>query len=509
MMPPLPPPPSLLTPERLAAFERCPRRAWLQVHRRDLVRPDESAVSRFAPGHIPEEILDRLHPEALRIPAQASRADALRETAQVIAADPPGPILGATFEHEGLCVRVDMLVRGGAKGWEVVQVQGAMGVKAHHTADLATQVWVLGGAGLAVSRASIRHVDRDFVLAQDGDYAALFLDADLTEVVRAQVRERAQVAAQAREIVSGDEPRCAMGPQCARPTACEFAAHCRVSLPPSPEWPVTILPNGAWKKWARLGYDDLLALDEAQMVKPREVRIVAATRSGEPFHDAPGARKAMAAWSYPRAWLDFETVAPVLPLWRGTRPYQTIPFQFSLHLEHEDGTITHHEYLCCDGSDPREGCAAALVDAIPAQATIIAYNAGFERAVLRALAAQVPAHGEALEIRAANTVDLLPVARNHWYHREQRGSWSIKAVLPTMAPELDYAGLEVKDGGMAQDSFLEAINPATPTARRYALAEALKAYCARDTWAMVVLARRLVAGSDGESSRESDSGIAK
>ena len=92
---------------------------------------------------------------------------------------------------------------------------------------------------------------------------------------------------------------------------------------------------------------------------------------------------------------------------------------------------------------------------------------------------------------AESTVDLLPVTREHWYHRDQRGSWSIKSVLPTIAADLDYAGLEVKDGGMAQDSFLEAIDPATTPERRWALEEALKAYCQRDTWAMVLVARRL------------------
>lgn len=91
----------------------------------------------------------------------------------------------------------------------------------------------------------------------------------------------------------------------------------------------------------------------------------------------------------------------------------------------------------------------------------------------------------------AATVDLLPVTRDHWYHRDQRGSWSIKAVLPTIAPELDYASLEVKDGGNAQESWLEASRPDCHPLRREALAESLKAYCARDTWAMVAVARRI------------------
>ena len=242
------------------------------------------------------------------------------------------------------------------------------------------------------------------------------------------------------------------------------------------------------------GGADLFALDESVM-KPREAMIVAATRSGIPFHDLDGARTAMAQWAFPRPWIDFEAASPAVPRWIGTTPYQQIPFQFSLHLEQADGTITHHEYLRCNGADPREGCAHALVGAIPEGATLIAYNAGFEQSVLRGLARDVPDCADALLAMAERTVDLQPVARNHWYHRDQRGSWSLKAVLPTVA-ELDYEDLDVKGGAMAQDSFLEAIDPATAPGRRRAIEMALRAYCKRDTWAMILLAQRLTAGPD-------------
>jgi hypothetical protein len=204
-----------------------------------------------------------------------------------------------------------------------------------------------------------------------------------------------------------------------------------------------------------------------------------------------GARAAMAAWSLPRAFLDFETINPAIPRWIGTRPYQQVPLQFSLHLEPGEGQpMTHHEFLRADGSDPRRACAEALIAVIPPDATVIAYNAGFEKRVLRELARDVPDLAEALLAMEARTVDLLPIAREHWYHRDQRGSWSIKAVLPTLS-ELGYDGLEVKDGGNAQEAWLEAADPACSPDRRWALEEALKAYCARDTWAMVVVMRAL------------------
>ena len=203
----------------------------------------------------------------------------------------------------------------------------------------------------------------------------------------------------------------------------------------------------------------------------------------------------MKSWGWPRAWLDFETIAAAVPRWIGTRPYQQIPFQFSLHLEAKDGTITHYEFLSCDGTDPRRACAEALVKMIPAGACVIAYNASFEKRVLRDLAGWFSDLAKPLLALEASTVDLLPVAREHWYHRDQHGSWSIKAVLPTIAPELDYASLEVKDGSNAQEAWLEAAAPDCAPLRREALADVLKAYCERDTRAMVKVARALIDAS--------------
>ena len=478
-----------LSKSRITAFEQCPRKLWLSVHRPELGARDDDAEARFAAGNEVGEIACSLHPEGVMVDADAGLSAAVAETERLIASGHPGPIFEATFEHEGVLVRVDVLERAG-EGWHAAEVKSSTGVKDYHRGDLATQIWVMRESGLPLESAAIRHVDRSFELARQGDYAGLFADVDLSRRLDAMVFGRPEVVSRARDMLAGNEPEQAMGDHCSAPFACEFAGHCGRDLPPGPPWPVTLLPYGAGKRWAGKGIEDLLDVPSAEL-KPRDARIQTATREDVPFHDRAGARAAMSQWGWPRAWLDFETVAPAVPRWIGTRPYQQIPFQFSLHLEQQDGSITHHGFLCCDGADPRRGCAEALVAAIPPGACLIAYNAGFEKRVLRDLAGWCPDLSEPLQMMEQATVDLLPVAREHWYHRDQRGSWSIKAVLPTIAPELDYAALKVKDGGNAQLAWLEAAAPECAPERREALAEALEAYCERDSWAMVVIARGL------------------
>ena len=189
---------------------------------------------------------------------------------------------------------------------------------------------------------------------------------------------------------------------------------------------------------------------------------------------------------------ELEQEAPGLsiPRWVGTSPYGQVPFQFSAHVEQEDGELEHIEALDLSGHDPREAIAEALAG-LPDEGAVVAWNAGFERRCLRLLAEAVPRHRDALLSLAERTVDLLPVAKKNYYHRDQRGSFSIKAVLPTLLPELDYGDLQVADGGDAQLAYIEATDTDCPDERRAELAAGLMAYCERDTLAMVEIYRKL------------------
>ena len=478
-----------LSKSRITSFEQCAKKLWLSVHRRDLAQYDAGAEARFATGNTVGEIACALHPSGVMVDAEPDLTAAVAETTRLIAEEHPGPIFEATFEHDGVLVRVDVLERR-EEGWFAAEVKSSTSVKDYHRGDLASQIWTMRKVGLPLAGAAVRYINRDFVLTREGDYEGLFADGELLEELSDLAEGRGAVVASARIVLEGDEPTIEMGDHCSHPFECEFADYCSRGLPEGPEWPVRLLPYGGGKKWAEQGIDDLLELREKDL-SARNSRILAATRDDKPFHDLEGARAALSGWDWPRAWLDFETVSPAVPRWLGTRPYQQIPFQFSLHLEQQNGEITHHEFLSCDGSDPRRACAEALLEFIPDHASIIAYNASFERRVLRDLAEWFPDLAERLLAMAEATVDLLRVTRECWYHRDQRGSWSIKAVLPTLAPALDYATLEIKDGGNAQEAWMEAAEPACNSLRREALAEALKAYCERDTWAMIAIARKL------------------
>ena len=399
------------------------------------------------------------------------------------------PLFEATFVHDSVLVRLDIMEPCADGGWHVAEVKSATSRKDCYVPDLATQLWVLRENGVSVHSAAIRHINNQFVLASEGEYSGLLVDVPSLDEAEEIARDRASVAIAAREVLSGPEPDRDMGDHCDAPYPCEFGAYCS-ACSPKRVWPISSLPNSGRKlaaKWAEEGIFELTDLPPGSLANPLHVRIQRSITENAPFHDAEGARRATGEWVWPRSFLDFETIGFAVPRWIGTRPWQQVPFQFSIHIETAAGGIEHHEFLALDGKDSRRACAEALLQALPPAGAIIAYNASFERGCIRQLAETFPDLQKDLEQLTARIVDLLPVARNHWYHRDQHGSWSIKAVLPTISGGAGYDELNVADGSAAQAAYLEAIHPSCAAARRDELDRDLRAYCALDTRAMLAL----------------------
>jgi hypothetical protein len=493
-----------LSKSRIAIFEQCAKRLWLSVHRPELGQDGAATIRSFRIGHEVGAVACSLYPDGIMIDADGGMTEAARATAEALQSPDRRPIFEATFIHENVVVRVDLLVPEEG-GWHVVEVKSTTRVKPYHRADLATQLWVMKGCGVPVTRASIRVIDTSFVLHAPGDYRGLFVDTPADDAVMTMVETRSATVIAANQILASDEPQISVGPHCSDPFYCSFEAYCRRDLPAAPRWPTTLLPGTAGKalagQLAATGVDDLLQVGPTLVARPILQRVHAATLTGVAYHDAESIIADTAGWSYPRTFLDFESIAFAVPRWIGTRPYQQVPFQFSAHVDHGDGELEHAGFLSIHGDDPRGRCAAALA-ALPATGAVVAWNASFERSCLLTLADHVPGHAAALRSLAARLVDLLPVARRHYYHRDMRGSWSIKAVLPTLAPELDYKTLEgARSGADAQELYLELLDPSTTVARHQRIKDELLAYCDRDTLAMVVVLERLCGRQPARATR--------
>ncbi len=257
------------------------------------------------------------------------------------------------------------------------------------------------------------------------------------------------------------------------------------------EWPVTWLPRVQTKALKTLleskTVTDLRDVPD-ELLNDRQRRVKKHTVSGTVFFDAQNAALGLAAHRLPAYFLDFETIHFAVPIWKGTRPYQHIPFQFSLHRLGRTGKLDHKSFLDLSGKDPSKAFAESLIAVCGERGPVFVYNAGFERARIKELADRYPRLKKQLLAINDRVVDLLRVAEEHYYHPSQQGSWSIKKVLPAVAPDLCYDDLDgVQDGGMAMDAFVEAISSSTTKSRKDEIHSQLLAYCCLDTYAMVRL----------------------
>ena len=491
--------PISLSKSKLNAYHQCKKRLWLEVHRRDLLEASAATSRIFAVGQQVGSLARAEHADGILVPNDLAWSEAEQQTQAALAAQPKRPVFEAAVSHAGVCVRSDLLIPRGS-GFHLAEVKSTTSVKDYHLPDAAVQVWVLRSAGVPVKSVELRHINREFVYPGYGDYRRLFASGDIQDAVEKLQPDVPKWVEDARAILGRAEPDVAMGGYCDAPFECPFKVHCASVAGPRPRYPVTLLKGKNGKRLAeelaQEGIDDLRNVPVSRLGDDEKLhRIHAAVKSGQPFLD-PAARRAIAAWPYPRYHLDFETINFAVPRWAGTQPYEQVPFQWSCHIDAGEGELEHVAFLDLSGGDPSRACAEALIKALGTRGAVIAYNAGFEKGVISRLAERFPDLREQLRAINARVVDLLPIVRKHYYHRDLFGSFSMKAVLPTVALKMDYAELdEVQDGEAAQMAYLEAIQLETAEARRQALRAKLLAYCERDTLAMIEVEKALARGA--------------
>jgi len=488
-----------LSKTKLLAYRQCPKRLWLEVNRKDLRQDSATTQANFDVGNQVGDIARRLYdPEENGELLEMKRLGVTGIVARTSELLPVGrPIFEAGFAADGAEALADLLmpVAGrGPKRWRMIEVKSSASVKDYHRDDVAIQSSVARRAGLRLASVSVAHIDSSWTYPGSQDYAGLLVEVDLTaEAFSREAEVKTWIAESQAVLRKRAEPVISTGAQCQLPYACGFIEHCSAQEPQA-EYPVAWLPNVRTK--ALKAYMDEHGPTELhevpdELLNETQLRVKRHTLAGTVYFDASGARADLAKIAkdgWPAYFMDFETINLAVPIWPGTRPFQQIPFQFSVHRLARNGRMSQEAFIDLSGQDPSKAFARALIDACGDTGPVFAYNASFERTCLKALAARLPPLARKLLSISERVVDLLPVAQRRFYHPMQQGSWSIKDVLPAIAPDLSYDRLAgVADGAMAMDAYREAIAQTTRSQRREEIRSELLEYCALDTLAMVRL----------------------
>jgi predicted RecB family nuclease len=483
----------ILSKTRYVAGLKCPLRLWHQCYNRNVSVVSPVTQAAFDTGHSVGDLATRLYPGGIRMDTDPLRhGAAVRSTREALNNPNLPAIYEAAFLFDAVQVKVDILERAGNDKWNIIEVKSSTKVKDEHVPDVGIQCYVLKGAGLNIGRAYLMHVNNQYVY--DGEQLQLehfFSFSDVTDQALSYQAEIPGRLAQLRDMLSRDYPPDALPYRgCNSPTPCEFWEYCTREMP---EQAVMALPGISRKKMdelATMGIREIGDIPESFPLSIKQKRARDCVRNGEEYIERELDHE-LKDVEYPIHFLDFETLGLAIPRYAGTRPYQTVPFQWSDHVLHEDGTVEHRDYLCEEDRDPREEFASTLLDALGTKGSIFMYTT-YEEAVLKELAENLPEHREHVLALLDRLKDLYSIISAHFYHPKFHGSFSLKSVLPALLPEMSYETLSIQEGQEAGLKYLRMIDPTTGPQEKETVKKDLLTYCGHDTLAMVRIREELL-----------------
>jgi hypothetical protein len=378
----------------------------------------------------------------------------------------------------------------------LVSVSPSLSVKAKVADGLALTVYQAEKSGKSVKSVTVLYVNRDYVKRGEIDPQKLFLERDLTQEACEGAQNVERVLERGKKILElTEEPNVDIDDVCFS-SNCRFFDYCTRNLPQDNIFHLRKFNRSALEYYKKgyVVYGDLLKAG-AQLDKLQKLQGAASECDSFVNFEKKNVKAFLSKLVFPLYFLDFEAYDTVIPLFDGLSPYPKAPFQYSLHVLSEDGTLEHREYLGDPNVDCREELAKTLYSHLGYQGSIIVYDKTLESQILYSLGREFKRYGERLHGAIRRIVDFIEIFKSGAvYIKEMNGSISLKSVLPAMYPnvkELSYSDLSgVHDGAEAPRTYLK-MRDMSKTEREEAR-ENLLAYCGLDTMATVKIYEYLV-----------------
>jgi predicted RecB family nuclease len=483
-----------LSKSRFLAGLQCHLRLWYQCFERELIPeipPTQQAI--FDAGHEVGELATQLYPGGILIDAPYYRHEqAVQSTLKAMQNPGVKAIYEAAFAYDNVRIRVDILERQEEGTWNLVEVKSSTSVKDVYYPDVAVQYYVLEGRGLKINHAGILHINNQYVYdGRNLDLQSFFSFADLTdETLAMQPEIPSRLEELKAMLANSDAPEIRPSRHCHKPYDCEFWDHCTEDMPEFWVYDINAIGQDKLDELADMGIQAIGDIPETFSLSQIQDRIRLSVTNQQEFISEQ-LKPELNDVEYPVHFLDFETIGLAIPRYSCTRPYQTIPFQWSDHILYQDGKLDHREYLCNEDKDPREEFTQTLLDALGTEGSIVIYTS-YETGVLKSLIEHCPQYADQLQSVIDRFVDLYAIIRRNYYHPKFYGSFSLKYVLPALVPEMSYKNLSIQEGMQASLAYLRMIDAETPEDEKGRIRNDLLIYCGQDTLAMVKIRDELL-----------------
>ena len=371
--------------------------------------------------------------------------------------------------------------------WNIYEVKSSTSISETYINDAALQYYVISNSGIEINDFSIIHINNQYIRKGELDINELFaIESVINYILPMQNFVEENVERLKKVISQREMPDIDIGEHCHNPYTCSFFNYCREHIP---EDSIFDFSGMHLKKKYELYRDGIIKFDDVpddySLNKNNGIQLDV-YKSGEPLIDKDAIENFLSDLNYPLFFMDFETFQPAVPLFDNSKPYQQIPFQYSIHLkDKKDGELKHFEFLAEPGEDTRIKFIEGLLNDTKGKGDIVVYNKSFEITRLKELARDFPQYVDEIEKLILRIKDLMiPFQTKYYYAPEMKGSYSIKAVLPSLVPELSHDELEINEGGLASNAY-EKLQTETDMMIIAETSEQLLKYCKLDTLAMV------------------------
>ena len=487
---------------------QCEKALWLKKYNpKVLTPPDVKTQAKFDTGNVVGALACKLFPGGKEIPFIGTDFSEKIALTQEWLSDGIKNIYEATFQFDSVLAMIDIFHQKDDGNFEIYEVKSSTwhsnkSIKEleKYISDAAIQYYVLRGLGYNISDIYITLLNTDYVMGDELDIEQLFSHVNVTEEILRLQHDIPSILGDIREKLKDtvNEPNIDIGWHCKNPYDCDAYEYCWKTQKQIPDYSVfdifQLNKNAKSMQLYREGITKVEDIPEDFKLTKNQQLFVDSWKFNKSTINKEAIKEFVNSLSYPIYHFDFETINPAIPQYSGMSPYEKYPFQYSLHIEYEDGTLEHKEYLAEPGQDPREEISRRMTEDIPQGSCMMAYNISFEMGVIKKLSKLFPKYSNHLMSIHDNFIDLhTPFKNRDYFTPEMKGKSKLKTVLPIIVPEMKNAYFEldlVHEGGEAMNIYqklllekdLEAI-------RRYK--SALIEYCKLDTYAMVKILEKL------------------
>lgn len=473
---------------------QCDKHLYLYKNNKELLDPlSQMQQAIFSRGTDVGKIAQQLFPNGIDVsPPSPMNFEKSIEQTEKLMRNGEHVIYEASFVYDEVLAAADIVVKNG-DGWNIYEVKSSTSVNEVHINDAAVQYWIVNNLGYKINDIFIVYINNQYVRKGELDLNSLFnIESVLEFVIEKQDFVTKEIARQKKVLEKNTVPKVDIGMHCTDPYPCGFIGYCWKHIPKYSVFDISGMHLRKKFEFYDQGIIKMKDIPEDAALNSNQRLQIDGALHNKKIIDKEAISEFLKTLSYPMYFVDFESFQPPVPLYDNSKPYQQIPFQYSVHFkESAESDLLHYEFLAEPESDPRIPFIENLLKVLGDEGDIIVYNKAFEITRLKEIARDHPKYAKKIEKLFDRVKDIMiPFQKKYYYTPEMEGSYSIKYVLPALVPELSYANMQIANGGTASLAY-ESLLSSEDFIKIHETKKQLLEYCKLDTFAMVKILEKL------------------